>query len=87
MLMSNYRRGVDFLAAAMRKGDDDIIKMTKDDGSHSSASASTQFGEATTYSKWNEEELTYAKLLREDFRLAGGPPPKSDWCGHSMFRL
>ena len=67
MLMSNYRRGVDFLAAAMRKGDDDIIKMTKDDGSHSSASASTQFGEATTYSKWNEEELTFATTPTEDF--------------------
>jgi hypothetical protein len=86
LLMSNYRRGVNFLAAAMRKGDDDITKTTNDDGSYSSA-APSQFGEATTYSKWNEEELTYATTPTQDFKLAGGPPSKPDWCGHSMFRL
>ena len=87
LLMSNYRRGVNFLAAAMRKGDDDITKTTNDDGSYSSASAPSQFGEATTYSKWNEEELTYATTPTQDFKLAGGPPSKPDWCGHSLFRL
>jgi hypothetical protein len=71
----------------MRKGDDDITKTTNDDGSYSSASAPSQFGEATTYSKWNEEELTYATTPTQDFKLAGGPPSKPDWCGHSMFRL
>ena len=87
LLMSNYRRGVNFLAAALRKGNSDIIKTTKDDGSYSLASASSQFGEATTYSKWNEEELTYATTPTQGFKLAGGPPPKPDWCGRSMFRL
>ena len=77
LLMSNYRRGVNFLAAAMRKGDDDITKTTNDDGSYSSASAPSQFG----------EELTYATSPTQDFKLAGGSPSKPDWCGHSMFRL
>ena len=69
LLMSNYRCGAGFLAATMGKGDNDI--MTKDDGSFSLASAPTQFGEASTYSNWNEVELTYATAPTEDFRVAG----------------